>query len=392
MIFLILFFSLALRFFFDWQLGSKFQPGQRIKLNYCLADQPFYSQNQQVFYYQNHFQKLKISLPLEPRFDFGDCLEIKGEIKESQSGFYLTDPKISYSQTTLKFKILKFLKKIGEKLGQVFLASLPYPEADLLSGIVLGTKQGFDSRFYQELRLTGTLHIVVASGYNLSVTAKKPVEYFAYIFGRKIALLIGFILVWFYIGLVGFEAPVVRAGIMISFLFLAQLLGRKYSQERALVFSAWLMLMFKPDLIASVSFQLSFAALIGIILGAKAFGKIAKFPLIGSDLAETLSAQIMVFPLIAWHFGRISWLAPFTNALILPLIPYIMALGLAGLFLGRVFLWLIYPFLWWLVVVIEKSSQIPLAETSLKINWWQTILAYGLIFWLLKRNEKKSLA
>ncbi len=356
---------LFFRFFLDWQLGAKFQIGQRIKLNYCLFNQPLYTQDKQIFYYQNHFQKLKITAPIEPQFDFGDCLQIIGKIEEcsklSRAKLCLINLQILPFQENsnpkfLSYRFLKRLRLVRKELSKVFLENLPYPEADLLNGIVLGVKQKLDPEFYQQLRQTGTLHIIVASGYNLSVTGKRPVEYLAYFFGRKPAILIGLVLIWLYVGIVGFESPIIRAAIMLSFLFLAQLLGKKYHQWRAFIFAIWLMLMIKPDLIVSISFQLSVAALLGIMLGGRMFGRLKNIPVIGEVLAETLSAQLMVAPIIIWHFGSLSWLAPITNALILPLIPVIMSLGLIGLLLGRIVLWAIYPLLWWSIFIVEKFS------------------------------------
>ena len=96
----------------------------------------------------------------------------------------------------------------------------------------------------------------------------------------------------------------------------------------------------------------------------------------------------MVTPLIAWHFGSISWLAPLTNAFILPLISWLMGLGLLGLVFSP-FLWLAYPLLWWSVWVVTKFSFFPNAELPLKLSWWQVIFSYLLIFLLVKRKKNE---
>jgi len=395
---------LLFRLFWDWQLGAKFRPGQGVRLNFCLSSQPYYQEDKQILFYQNHFQRVKITLPAEPKLDFGDCLGVEGRIKRCSNKEICLDhsqPVPFKEELRIRFLggvILKRLRALRRRLAGVFLRSLPYPEADLLSGIVLGVKQNLDPDFYQQLRVTGTLHIIVASGYNLSVTGERPVSFLAYFIGRKPSLVVGFLLVWLYVGLVGFEPPVVRAGIMLSFVFLAQFAGRRFDQFRALAAAIWLMLLAKPDLITSISFQLSVAALTGIILGGSVFNKLARLPLAGENLAETLSAQIMVAPLIAWHFGRLSSLAPLTNILILPWIPLIMNLGLLALLLGwtpftsQLILWLVYPFLAWAVFVVRTFARLPLSEISLRISWWQLILVYSVVLWLFlkkRRGEKE---
>jgi len=390
---LIIIFSLflLLRFFFDWQLAAKFQPGQEVKLNFCLSNQPYYSRDKQVFYYQNHFRRIKIEAPVKPGLNFGDCLEIIGKIQlcsePSRVKFCLLNPSVSvlnpdFSPRFLGGKLINKIHNFRGKLTDILLKKLPYPQADLLAGIVLGVKQNLDPEFYQQLRRTGTLHIIVASGYNLSVTGESPVNYLAYLLGIKPAIFLGFFLIWSYVGLVGFEPPVLRAAITLSFLFLARLVGKKFDDWRAFWAAAWLMLMVKPDLITNISFQLSEAAILGLMVSGKKFKKLAAIPLVGKDLAETLSAQIMVAPLIAWHFGRMSWLAPLTNVLILPLIPTIMKLGLVGLLVWPT-LWLIYPLLLWVVLVVEKFSNLPFVESALPLSWWQMLLSYLVIgFWL----------
>lgn len=402
---LVLIFLLLFRFLSEWRLNAKFQVGQGVRLNYCLSSQPFYTEKEQVFYYQNHFQKLKIVTPLEPRLDFGDCLEIVGEItscsESSRVNNCLLNPQIlpfqdRFSPRFLSNSILKKLRNIRGKMAESFLTAIPSPESDLLSGIVLGSKQNLDPQFYDQLRSTGTLHIVVASGYNLSLVGEKPVGFLAYLLGRKLAIFSMIFLVWLYVGTVGFEPPVIRAAVMLSFLFLAKLLGRKFDQHRAFVFAVWLILMFKPDLVTSISFQLSVTALSGLFVGEVFFRKIAKIPVFGSDLASTLSAQLMVLPVIAWHFGTVSWLAPLSNLLILPLISAITGVGFISLFLfwwptlGKIVLWGLYPLLWWSVFVVERLSSIFKPEFSLKINIWMVILYYLIIFSLFHKLSSKK--
>lgn len=386
----ILIFVLGLRFGSEIKLGSQFSFGQEVKLRYCLTNQPYYNWDSQIFYYQNHFQQLKIIADLEKRYDFGDCLEIKGKIEAcfqpSRSKYCLLNPDISTYRPPIRINFLTKLRNVRQILSDFYLENMPYPYSDLLAGIVLGVEKDLDQDFYNQLRETGTLHIIVASGYNLTVSAQKPADLLSYLIGRNLALIFGIIFVWLYVSMVGWQPPVVRAGLMLTSIFLAQLVGRKFYQARSLFFIVWLMLMFKPDLIVSISFQLSFAALIGIIIGTKIFGGLKKIPVIGGDLAETLSAQLLVTPIIAYHFGRLSFLAPVTNALILPLVPKITWAGISallGLFwpgLGRLILLIIFPLLWWPVVVVRWFGQLPITEVGLPLPFWGVIIFYLAVF------------
>jgi len=386
----LMFILLAGRFLSEIKLSRKFRQGQKVELNFCLTNQPYYTRNKQHFYYQNHFQKIKIKTDLGEKYDYGDCLQIKGKIvpcpNTSSIKYCLLNPHISTYDRPLPFQLLKKLRQVREKLTDYFLKNLPYPYSDLLAGIVWGVKSDLGDQLTNQLRKTGTLHIVVASGYNLTVSGEKPIRYLAYLIGRRPAVLIGFLFIWFYISLVGWQPPVVRAGILLSVILVGQLVGRKLSQLRGLLFTVWLMLIFKPDLITSISFQLSFAALLGIVIGEKVFSFFKRIPIIGKSVAETLSAQLLVAPIISYHFGSLSVLAPLTNGLILVLIPYLTWGGISAILgsflppLGRFILLFTYPILWWPVAVVRWFSQFSITEIKFSLPFWGVVGYYLILF------------
>ena len=344
------------RFIFELKLSSKFNINESIKLNFCLKSQPYCIKDSQSFYYQNHFQRLKIQTNLDKKYDFGDCLEITGKIVACQPSsnvkYCLLNPTISTYQPPLTLFVLNKMRQLRESSAKFFYQNLPYPYSDLLAGIVLGVKQDLDPQFYNQLRQTGTLHIIVASGYNLTVSSQKPAQYLSYFIGKRPSIFGGIILIWLYVCLVGWQPPVIRAGILLTIIFLAKLSGRKFAQWRGLAIAVWLMLVIKPDLVLDISFQLSFAAMLGIILGKKLFKGIETIPIVGNGIAESLAAQIMVAPIIGYHFGRLSILAPVTNGLILFVIPYLTWGGISALLtsflppLGVLILLFLYPILW----------------------------------------------
>jgi len=401
---LILVVILLFRFLIFHLLAPRLLLGKRVRLNICLYSQPKTTFSRQIFYHQIGFQKLKISLPLEPRVRFGDCFTIIGKIEScsqpSRIKYCLLNGRISFSQRgnrvqkTTVFLVEKF-RILRNKLVNSYLQIFPYPEGDLLAGIVLGAKQSFEADFYSRLRRTGTLHIIVASGFNVSLIGEKPTEKLAYLLGFKPAVIVGLLLIWFYAFLVGFDPPIIRASLMISILLLARFLGRRFDHWRTLFLVAWLMLMIQPTLITSVSFQLSLAALIGVSLAPGLFPSLVGRPL-GQELAETLSAQLLVSPLIAWHFGSNSWISPLVNLLVLPLVPWLTGFGLLALLLPffwmkKAFLLLLaYPFLFWIVQVIDYFGRWSVAELRLPLSWWQVVPVYLLVFWLIHKKLTKT--
>lgn len=378
-IYVLLITLFAFRLVYDLSIANHFQGGQKVKLEFCLFSEPYIYPSGQYFYYQNHFQTIKIKLAETKKFDLGDCLQIVGKIDKCQNSsrakWCLLNPSknIFTRGKNLNFYLSDLVKKFisfRKNLAQPILKNLTYPEADLLTGIVLGRQEKLDKKFFRQLQKSGTLHIIVASGYNLTVVGQKPAEYLGFLVGFYPGIILGIVLIWVYIGIAGFQVPVVRAGVMLTFLMLAKLVGRKADQMRVLVFSIWLMLMLKPDLLINISFQLSVAALLGLVLGRKIFTSEDKSWL-SQILTETISAQLLVMPLLIFHFRKISLLAPISNAFIVPLIPILMFLGILAIAiswlssLSKIVLFFTYPLLWWMVMVIKFFANLPLSEIAL---------------------------
>jgi len=396
---------LFLRFFFAWYLAPKPFAGETINADYCLPDEPIIFAKAQIFYYHWHFHRLKVSVPEKANLHFGDCLHLFGKITACETGsrdpFCLLNPKLTAKESDFTPQIFaaffkKRLTNFREKLTEFYLRVLPYPESDLLAGIVLGEKKKMDKDFFASLQKTGTLHLIVASGYNLLVIGGLPAGILANIFGRRLALVFGFIFVWFYAGMVGFTPPVVRAALILSFLFLAQFLGKVFNHFRLLLIVFYLLLLVRPEWLIDVSFQLTAAACFGMLLGAKKFKKIAKIPVFGKDLAGSLGVQILAAPLILFYFGKNSLLGLLVNFLILPLVPWLMGIGLVSLLLfflpplAKLALFAAYPLLWWVSAVINGLSHLSFAELTLKLTFWQLTLTYILIFFLFFRALRKK--
>jgi len=334
--------------------------------------------------------------PLRPlEIALGDCLVVKGKATVKEGKVWLENPKIVFRERKRSFllELKDFALWCQARAGAIFQKFLPEPEASLLAGIVLGKKSSLPRELFEALKNTGSLHIVVASGYNLTVISRWPVEFLAWFVGRKLALLLGGVLVWFYSLVAGGEPPVIRAAIMISLVYLAQALGEKLNPWRGWVFAGWLMLLVNPLLLFNISFQLSMAAMGGILFFEKKLERLRKIPLVGKELADSLAAQLAVFPLLGWHFGRVSWAAPLINMIILPLVPTLMSLGIAALgglvfpWLGLPFLWLAYPFAWIIVQIVSHFGQFSWLTVKFSFPWWLVVIYYlGGVYWWRKRN------
>lgn len=258
------------------------------------------------------------------------------------------------------------LLKMRQAVVGVFRHELPSPEDMLVGGIVVGEKSGMTNEFYEALIKTGTIHIVVASGYNLMIVSEVLLYVLLYFLRRKWASIAAVGGVWLYALMVGLEPPILRAAIMASLLLWGKTVGRQVKSGWALVLAVWLMLMWRPTLLLSVGFQLSVAATVGLVWLEPKIRAMVK-PWLGVskvvarvEILPTLAASLMTLPLIWWHFGRISWWGPLVNMLILPLVPLVMGLGAIMGLVGLVFApgarligWGVYAVAHLMVVIIE---------------------------------------
>lgn len=255
---------------------------------------------------------------------------------------------------------------------------LPSPQAELLSGIVLGAKQDLPFNLRLSLRDTSTLHIVVASGQNLSILAG-IIMHLSGLIKRKSVLSLTLFVIVIYTLLTGAQIPILRAAIMFSLAASAQVFGRQNDGFWALVLTGGLFLLINPSWIFDLSFQLSFLATFGVLVVAPILSRVFKsFPdILREHVAVTLGAQLMVTPVIASNFHQFSTVSLFANLLVLWMIPYIMGVGFLFLTVG-----LIWPIagglislilnvmLTYLIYIVQFFASLPFAwEYVGELSW-----------------------
>lgn len=203
---------------------------------------------------------------------------------------------------------------------------LPSPHSELLLGMVLGIDNLKKVPIFNEmLRDTGTIHVVVVSGYNINLVFELAVKMFGSRYKRR-NVICAQILVFFYAMLSGFGAPVIRSLIMAVILSWGKYYGRSIDVLRVLLFSGLSMVVAVPVYVFDLSFQLSFLATLSLVLYSPLMTflvhKCIKWDVFfRDDLASTLAAQVLVWPLISMNFGRVSLISPVVNALILWTVP-----------------------------------------------------------------------
>lgn len=332
-------------------LKPHFVDGQKIRVTEKVSQEPnVYSDAQGI----NLFG-LKTYLPLYPKIDYQDVIVVEGTVDLSKNT--LRNPELK-SIT----KNNGYLVVVRKKLLTFYKKAFPSKDASLIAGVVIGSKEGIGQTFWEKLKNTGTAHVVVASGMNVTLVAGFLMTLFVTVLPRKKAIIGAILGIWIYSFLCGFEPPIVRAAIMASLAFGAQALGRLSFAWRSLFISASGMLIINPLWITDIGFILSFTATVCLMLFEVRVNRLIYFvpSIFREGLSTSIAAQIGVAPIIYFYFGQFNILSPLINALILWTIPVITVIGgiagVIGLFwfdLGKLILYLSYPLTSWFIYVVN---------------------------------------
>ncbi|MDO8444310.1 MAG: ComEC/Rec2 family competence protein [bacterium] len=339
--------------------------------------------------------RVLVSVPRFPSYKYDDIMQIKGTI--TRPPVFDDFDYSSYLKRYLVFGLINQPKSLtylghdqhlwGRFIGGLYNWSdhfesalnsvLTEPHASLAAGILLGVKRNIPDDLMVALNKTGLTHIIALSGYNVTIIIFIFSALCIARLGRRRVFIYGLILILLFVLMTGASSSVVRAAIFSLLILFGGLIGRQADQTNLMLLAAVLMILVNPFVLRyDTGFQLSFLAFAGLIYFSPIFQKIferkqfKKLPDgIKSPLVATLGAQLAVFPLIWWQFGRISLIAPVANILVLPLIPLSMALifvtGMLTLVyfpLGQISGFIAWPVLEYIVKIVEILAKIPFAS------------------------------
>lgn len=360
--------------------------------------------------------KILLFVPRYPEYNYGDILLVTGELQNPPQfeGFdyqaYLAREGVFSVMLTPKVDILgygagsswlEWIHKLRERLSESLAASLPEPQASLAQGIVLGIRTTIPDDLKSDLSITGSAHLLAISGINLTIIAGILVSLGIWLFGRRyyIYVWMSLIMVWFYALITGMQAPVFRAAIMASLFLFAELLGRQKNVFPALMLSAAVMVGLNPQLLWSVSFQLSFLAMVGLVfispvlrnwvvkhfmsrMREDSFGT-RTLTAITDSFSTTLGAIIAIWPVIAVNFGLFSFVGPLSTLLIAPALPFIITTGsitaFTGIFslhLANVIGWITWLPITYMILMVRGFAALPAAFIHIGRLHYTLVWAY----------------
>lgn len=412
-LFIVISLSLALvviRSFTYFQHIPKLSNGQHVKLQVVLQETPELSNRGQRFMVKNEVnQRIYIQTSLSELYQYGDTLAIEGQLQVNNSDdgrlfFNLYFPKIQVVEET-KNPLFTASSYVREKSFAIFEATLPPISANLLLGIVFGAKGDFPDEFFENLQTTGVLHVIAASGMNVSFFTGAVMFSLGRVVKRRLAIILSVFAVIFYSFLVGFEPSILRASIMAIIAFTASFLGRQSLALFALFLAGTGMVLWSPAFLFDVGFQLSFMATLGILVIGRQLDSLKigeKLGFLKEDVKTTLSAQLGTLPILLGTFGSVGVLSILVNVLILWTIPILMLLGvlavLGGLIfvpLGKLLLFLSLPFLLLFETVVAFFGSFHWNFTMEEFPWALGVGYYliigALLFYLngIKKHESR---
>jgi competence protein ComEC len=298
-----------------------------------------------------------------------------------------------------KSALYAFKQKALDKIYTLY----PDPEASLMAGILLGVEAGIPQTVQEAFRLTGTSHIIVISGFNITIIAALFALLFSRMLGKGKGAFVAAIGIILYTLLVGANAAVVRAALLGLLTLLGRQFGRRQVGLNSLAFTGALMALVTPRVLWDISFQLSFAATLGIMLYAEPltnwfihfasqYTAREKAERLAGPVGEyfllTLAAQVTTLPLMIYYFKRLSLTSLIANPLILPAQPAVMVLGgisiLSGMVLqplGQILAWIAWPFMAFTIRVVEWLAGISYGSIALgQMAFPVIVIFYGILF------------
>lgn len=401
---------LAIRFVVSLSSFHLFSEGEKVQIVSTLHEEPKIRYGKQQFSVNiQGYEPIYISLGLFPEFHYADTIRINGSIKRKllESGNVIAT--LSYPRVQMIERDKTLLEKVRLRIQHQFTQTLSPTSASLLLGIVFGSKENLPESFKLALQREGLMHIIAASGMNVTIIGNLLLPIISIFLRRRVALASCIGSIFFYVLLTGFEPSIIRAAIMASFALVGQILGRQRVGFISLLFAGYIMLFFDPLLYKDVGFQLSFLATSGIMylkpLCEKLFTLQKSSGIVlttfKEDITTTLSAQLVTLPLLLITFGEVNLLSFVSNILLLWIVPPLMILGIiagfAGLIvplLGKLVLLLSLPLLAYFETVVSLTYPLNLPITLPEGVPTIFICAYyGMLICLIfykSRNEKTT--
>lgn len=339
----------------------------------------------------------EITNPSNPnQFNYRDFLfhkNISHQLYLSKSDIVILD---EMGGSAFKKNILDFRQNLLNLFRKQDLSS---QEISISSALLLGYKQDMSDEIKQVFSNTGVIHVLAVSGLHVGIIYLLLNVLLSFMDRTNILKLIKLLFVllslWAYAFLTAMSPSVMRASTMFSFLAIGSTLGRSTNIYNSLAASAFVLLLINPHFIYEVGFQLSYLAVLGIVMIYPKLYELYQFRFSFLDyfwqlLCISLAAQLITFPLSIYYFHQFPNYFFVANLFVVSLVPFIIYCGLGFLVFNEI-AFLSEPFLYALrflikstLEIVELIEQWPYSVSNfLYVNQLDVLIIYAIIGALL---------
>ncbi len=303
-----------------------------------------FSNNQYVITINDGKTNILLSTDMYQKFSYGDTLILKGKVQDVREQdikwhqyykklnvqYTVFNPQIAYLNTidtrTYYESVMLKLFYFKNLLRSVVIDIFSSHTSALILGMLLGEKDELSKEEKEVFNKVGLSHILVVSGYNISLLISFIFIVFKYI-NKKIRIGIALLLIILFVLLIGGEGSVMRAALMGSIIIFSRITNRPSSAVNVLFLVATIMLFYNPFFIFDAGFHLSFIATFSLLV----FPNLKKIP---EFISTTIWVFIFVTPYILYLSGYMSFGSILSNVLVIALLPVFMFVSLFSIVLG----------------------------------------------------------
>ncbi|MCD4724364.1 MAG: ComEC family competence protein [Bacteroidales bacterium] len=282
--------------------------------------------------------------PVEPpknpaEFDYRTYLQRKGIYHST----YLKKGQWHVTDRQTAFSIMHFAAKLRSALlDKLVLNGIQGGQLGVSAALLLGDDSHLSTDIRNVYAGAGAMHILCVSGLHVGVVYLVLYSMLGFLKrfrpGKYLVPVLLILSIWMYALITGLAAPVIRASCMISFLIVGSALSRHMNVYNTLAAAAMLMLLFDPYALFAAGFQLSYAAVLGIVSLQRPLYNLLYFRYgipdkIWAITTVSIAAQLGTLPIVLYYFHQFPMYSLLTNLIVIPLSSFIIYAGFLLMFL-----------------------------------------------------------
>ncbi|NOR74976.1 MAG: DUF4131 domain-containing protein [Draconibacterium sp.] len=324
-------------------------------------------------------------------FDYKEYLKRKKIYRQLYLATNNWEKKSTVTKLTLPIRAELFRDKLLEIYRR---QNLGENELEILSALTLGYKRNLDPETKRVFSASGAMHILAVSGLHVGIIFWVITLLFGFLRKQKTSrvmfVIVSIILLWAYAFITGLSPSVMRASAMFTIFVIGENISRKPNSYNSLAASAMFLLLFNPNNLFEVGFQLSYSAVFGILFLQPKLSSLIKINnkfvrFFWTLLTVSVAAQISTFPLTTYYFNQFPSYFWITNLIIIPAVMVLIPLGISLLIFAKIpvlsviISTVIQFIIKWCYIILSQIEQLPLSVHEISVHPIQFIFLLGFL-------------